>query len=80
MTGVSDTTLRALSDELIRIGRRRATEHPAMVLDASAFKILWLVVESGPHLRHDVMVAGWSAAVRARRPRVWGPRSVAVAN
>lgn len=45
---VSDATLRSLSDELIRIGRRRATEHPSMQLDASAFKILWLVVESGP--------------------------------
>jgi DNA-binding MarR family transcriptional regulator len=45
---VAEDTLRALSDELIRITRRRATDHPSLQLDASAFKILWLVVDSGP--------------------------------
>ena len=49
-TPVSDETLRALSHELVRLGRRRDTAgSPSLVLDASAYKILWLVVEHGPH-------------------------------
>ena len=46
---VSDTTLSALSDELIRLSRRRDSGDPSMMLDGSAFKILWFVVEHGPH-------------------------------
>lgn len=46
---VTDATLRALSDELIRLSRRRDTANPSMLLDGSAFKILWYVVEHGPH-------------------------------
>lgn len=45
---VSDETLRRLHTELVRLGRRRATPQSAL-LDASAYKILWLVVEHGPH-------------------------------
>ena len=33
---------------MVRLTRRRDAS-PALVLDASAFKILWLVVEEGPH-------------------------------
>jgi DNA-binding MarR family transcriptional regulator len=46
---VSEDTLRALSDELIRLSRRRDTGDPSMILDGSAFKILWFIVEHGPH-------------------------------
>lgn len=46
---VTDDTLRRLSDELIRIRRRREVGDPAMILDGSAFKILWLLVDHGPH-------------------------------
>jgi DNA-binding MarR family transcriptional regulator len=46
---VSDATSSALSDELIRLSRRRDTANPSMMLDGSAFKILWYVVEHGPH-------------------------------
>jgi DNA-binding MarR family transcriptional regulator len=45
---VTDETLRALHTELVRLGRRR-DPGAAMTLDASAYKILWLVVEHGPH-------------------------------
>ncbi|MBD3914848.1 MarR family winged helix-turn-helix transcriptional regulator [Nocardioides hwasunensis] len=33
----------------MRLGRRRETGSSATSLDASAFRILWLVVEHGPH-------------------------------
>jgi DNA-binding MarR family transcriptional regulator len=46
---VTDETLRRLTDELIRVRRRRDVGDPAMVLDGSAFKILWLLVDHGPH-------------------------------
>lgn len=47
-TPVTDETVRALSTELVRLTRRRDAGS-ALVLDASAYKILWLVVEEGPH-------------------------------
>ncbi len=46
---VTDETLRALSNELVRLGRRREMTSAARTLDASAFKILWILVEDGPH-------------------------------
>ncbi|RYB89937.1 MarR family transcriptional regulator [Nocardioides oleivorans] len=46
---VTDATLTALRHELMRLGRRRETNASVTDLDASAFKILWLVVEHGPH-------------------------------
>lgn len=46
---VSEETLRALSNELVRLGRRRDMAGSATTLDVSAFKILWLLVEHGPH-------------------------------
>lgn len=46
---VSDETLTTLRHELMRLGRRRETHPSATALDASAFKILWLVIEHGPH-------------------------------
>lgn len=45
---VTDATLRRLSNELVRLKRRRGTSSSAMMLDASAYKILWLVVDHGP--------------------------------
>lgn len=46
---VTDETLRRLTDELIRVRRRREVGDPSMALDGSAFKILWLLVDHGPH-------------------------------
>ncbi len=55
---VTDETLRALSNELVRLGRRREMTSAAKALDASAFKILWILVEDGPRtlrgLAHDL--------------------------
>ncbi|WP_188113248.1 MarR family winged helix-turn-helix transcriptional regulator [Nocardioides humilatus] len=45
---IDDALLRALGDELIRLSRRRMTNYPDARLDNSAFKILWLLVETGP--------------------------------
>ncbi|WP_165807030.1 MarR family winged helix-turn-helix transcriptional regulator [Nocardioides currus] len=53
-TPVDDQTLRSLSHELIRLGRRRDTSDPSLVLDGSAYKILWLVVEDGPQTLRDL--------------------------
>ena len=46
---VTDQTLTALRHELMRLGRLRETGSSVTDLDASAFRILWLVVEHGPH-------------------------------
>ncbi|MDR7255433.1 DNA-binding MarR family transcriptional regulator [Nocardioides sp. BE266] len=46
---VTDETLAALRHELMRLGRRRETGSSVTDLDASAFRILWLVIEHGPH-------------------------------
>lgn len=46
--GIDDALLRALGDELIRLNRRRMTTYADARLDNSAFKILWLLVETGP--------------------------------
>ena len=46
---VTDETLAALRHELMRLGRRRETSQSATGLDVSAFRILWVVVEHGPH-------------------------------
>lgn len=51
---VTDETLRALSNELVRLGRRRETSSPETTLDASAYKILWLVVEHGPRTLREL--------------------------
>jgi DNA-binding MarR family transcriptional regulator len=45
---IDDALLRALGDELIRLSRRRMTTYDDARLDNSAFKILWLLVETGP--------------------------------
>lgn len=46
---VTEETLAALRHELMRLGRRRETSTSATGLDLSAFRILWVVVEHGPH-------------------------------
>ncbi len=48
-TPVTDETLAALRHQLMRLGRLRETSQTATGVDASAFKILWVVVEHGPH-------------------------------
>jgi DNA-binding MarR family transcriptional regulator len=42
-----ETRLRALGDELMRIGGRRSTHYPGARLEVSAFRLLWLLTE-GP--------------------------------
>jgi DNA-binding MarR family transcriptional regulator len=49
LVDVTDETLTALRHELMRLGRRRETGSSVTDLDASAFRILWLVIEHGPH-------------------------------
>ncbi|CAM3835263.1 MarR family winged helix-turn-helix transcriptional regulator [Nocardioides zeicaulis] len=46
---VTDDTLAALRHELVRLGRLRETTASVTGLDVSAFRILWVVVEHGPH-------------------------------
>jgi DNA-binding MarR family transcriptional regulator len=45
---VPDPLLRALGDEILRVTRRRATTYPGSVLSNSAFRILWVLAETGP--------------------------------
>ena len=52
--GIDDALLRALGDELIRLNRRRLTTYADARLDNSAFKILWLLVESGPSTLKEI--------------------------
>lgn len=46
---VTDETLAALRHELMRLSRRRDSSGCATGLDVSAFRILWVAVEHGPH-------------------------------
>lgn len=46
--GADDELLRALGGEMVRIGRHRAAAYPGALLDASAFRLLWLLSEGGP--------------------------------
>lgn len=43
-----DELLRALGAELLRVSRLRAASYPGSLLENSAFRILWLLVERGP--------------------------------
>jgi DNA-binding MarR family transcriptional regulator len=51
---IDDVLLRTLGDELIRLGRRRLTTYRDACLENSAFKILWLLVESGPSTLKEI--------------------------
>lgn len=54
---VGEDLLRAYGDEMMRINSRRATPYVGTVLDSSAFKILWLLVEGGPRTLRDLAEA-----------------------
>ena len=43
-----DPVLQAMGAELMRMARRSTRVHPGAVVDLSAFKILWLLTETGP--------------------------------
>lgn len=46
--------VRALGYEILRLSQRRLMALPGMLLDTSAFKILWLVVEAGPQTQRAI--------------------------
>jgi len=50
----ADRVLDALGSELMRISRRGTRVYPGTALDLSAFKILWLLSETGPQSMKDL--------------------------
>jgi len=46
--------LRAIGNELLRVSRLRAASYPGSVLDNSAFRILWRLVERGPSTQREI--------------------------
>lgn len=46
--------LRGLGDELMRLSRRRAVGYDGAVLDASAFRLLWLLTEGPPRTLREL--------------------------
>jgi DNA-binding MarR family transcriptional regulator len=46
--------LRAVSDEVMRLSRRRTTSYPGSVLDESAFRILWCLAETDARTLRDL--------------------------
>lgn len=46
--------LRALGTELLRAARLRAASYPGSLLDNSAFRILWRLVEEGPRTLREL--------------------------
>lgn len=58
--GIDEELLRAFGTEMMRLSRRRSVAYPGSRLDASAFRILWLLVEGGPRtlreLAHDLQL------------------------
>ena len=51
---MDERVLRGLGDELMRLSRRRAQVHPEAVLDASAFRLLWLLTEGPPRTLREL--------------------------
>jgi DNA-binding MarR family transcriptional regulator len=58
--GIDEALLRAFGTEVMRASRRRSVAPPGSLLDSSAFRILWLLVEAGPRslqeLAHDLQL------------------------
>jgi DNA-binding MarR family transcriptional regulator len=58
--GIDEELLRAFGTQMMRLSRRRSMTPPGSRLDASAFRILWLLVEGGPRtlreLAHDLQL------------------------
>jgi DNA-binding MarR family transcriptional regulator len=46
-----DARLRALGDELMRVGRRRTSGYPGSRLEVSAYRLLWVITEGPATLR-----------------------------
>lgn len=51
---LDDALLRAFGDELVRLGRRRVFNPEGAILELSAFRLLWLVVEHGPRSMREI--------------------------
>jgi len=49
-----ETVLEAVGTELMRMARRGSRVYPGSVVDLSAFKILWLLTDSGPLTMKDL--------------------------
>jgi DNA-binding MarR family transcriptional regulator len=49
-----EAQLRALGDELMRIGGRRSTHYPGSRLEVSAFRLLWVLTEGTPQTLRDL--------------------------
>jgi DNA-binding MarR family transcriptional regulator len=49
-----DRVLRQLGDELMRLTRRRSQDYPGSELDASAFRLLWLLTEGPPRTLREL--------------------------
>jgi DNA-binding MarR family transcriptional regulator len=49
-----DRVLRELGDELMRLARRRTQDYPGSELDASAFRLLWLLTEGPPRTLREL--------------------------
>jgi DNA-binding MarR family transcriptional regulator len=53
-TGSDDALLQALGAEMLRLSRRRTLAYPGSVLETSAFRILWVLSETGPRTLRDL--------------------------
>ena len=46
--------LRDLGDQILRLNARRSTTYAGSVLETSAFRLLWVLVESGPRTLREL--------------------------
>ena len=51
---LDDALLRAFGDELVRLNRRRVFNPDGALLELSAFRLLWFVVEHGPRSMREI--------------------------
>lgn len=51
---LDERLLRAFGDEIMRMTGRRTTTYAGSVLESSAFRILWLLEESGPRTLREL--------------------------
>ncbi|WP_220451240.1 MarR family winged helix-turn-helix transcriptional regulator [Nocardioides dongkuii] len=51
---VEDAVLRDLGAELMRLSLLRTAAHPGLLLEVSAFRVLWMLVEHGPRTLREL--------------------------